>query len=74
MRKKSPKLQIHEYKKNGTYVKESIKYYICTKFQSSSTKIDFMDANQVNVTNLVTACIFNEAEPPLSNLSEIFGQ
>ena len=46
--------------KPGTYVKGCTEYYICTKFESSTIKIDFRNAKKVKTINEVIIRIINE--------------
>ena len=50
-----------------------IKPYLCTKFGDSSLKNEFRNAKRGQLIKWSIMRIFNEAEPPWSNLSEILG-
>ena len=60
-------------KKTGTYIDYHIKPYLCTKFGDSSLKNEFRNAKRGQLIKWSIMRIFNEAEPPWSNLSEILG-
>ena len=60
-------------KKPGTYIDNHIKPYLCTKFGDSSLKNEFRNAKRGQLIKWSIMRIFNEAEPPWSNLSEILG-
>ena len=60
-------------KKPGTYIDYHIKPYLCTKFGDSSLKNEFRNAKRGQLIKWSIMRIFNEAEPPWSNLSEILG-
>ena len=60
-------------KKPGTYIDYHVKY-LCTKFGDSSLKNEFRNAKRGRLIKWSIMRIFNEAEPPWSNLSEILGQ
>ena len=70
MRKKIAKIM----KKPGTYIDYHVKPYLCTKFGDSSLKNEFRNAKRGRLIKWSIMRIFNEAEPPWSNLSEILGQ
>ena len=74
MRKKSPKFVFGDYEKTGTYIDYHVKTYLCTKFGDSSLKNEFRNAKRGRLIKWSIMRIFNEAEPPWSNLSEILGQ
>ena len=59
--------------KSGTYIGYHVKPYLCTKFGDSSLKNEFRNAKRGWLINWPIMRIFNEAEPPWSNLSEILG-
>ena len=59
--------------KNGTYIDYLVKPYLCTKFGDSSLKNEFRNAKRGWLIKWSIMRIFNEAEPPWSNLSEILG-
>ena len=61
-------------KKPGTYIDYHVKPHLCTKFGDSSLKNEFRNAKRVWLIKWSIMRIFNEAEPPWSNLSEILGQ
>ena len=61
-------------KKPGTYIDNHVKPYLCTKFGDSSLKNEFRNAKRVRLIKWSIMRIFNEAEPPWSNLSEILEQ
>ena len=61
-------------KKHGTYIDSLIKPYLCTKFGDSSLKNVFRNAKRGRLIKWSIMRMFNEAEPPWSNLSEILGQ
>ena len=61
-------------KKPGTYIDYHVKPYLCTKFGDSSLKNEFRNAKRGRLIKWSIMHIFNEAEPPWSNLSEILGQ
>ena len=61
-------------KKPGTYIDNHVKPYLCTKFGDSSLKNEFRNAKRGRLIKWSIMRIFNEAEPPWSNLSEILGQ
>ena len=61
-------------KKPGTYIDYYVKPYLCTKFADSSLKNEFRNAKRGQLIKWSIMRIFNEAEPPWSNLSEILGQ
>ena len=60
-------------KKPGTYIDHHFKPYLCTKFGDSSSKNEFRNAKRGRLIKWSIMRIFNEAEPPWSNLSEILG-
>ena len=60
-------------KKPGTYIDYHVKPHLCTKFGDSSLKNEFRNAKRVRLIKWSIMRIFNEAEPPWSNLSEILG-
>ena len=60
-------------KKPGTYIDYHVKPYLCTKFDDSSLKNEFRNAKRGWLIKWPIMRIFNEAEPPWSNLSEILG-
>ena len=60
-------------KKPGTCIDYHIKPYLCTKFDDSSLKNEFRNAKRGQLIKWSIMRIFNEAEPPWSNLSEILG-
>ena len=60
-------------KKTGTYIDYHVKPYLCTKFGDSSLKNEFRNAKRGRLIKWSIMRIFNEAEPPWSNLSEILG-
>ena len=74
MRKRSPKIFFGDYEKTGTYIDYHVKTYLCTKFGDSSLKNEFRNAKRGRLIKWSIMRIFNEAEPPWSNLSEILGQ
>ena len=57
----------------GTYIDYHVKPYLCTKFGDSSLKSEFRNAKRGRLIKWSIMRIFNEAEPPWSNLSEILG-
>ena len=59
--------------KSGTYIDYDVKPYLCTKFGDSSLKNEFRNAKRGWLIKWSIMRIFNEAEPPWSNLSEILG-
>ena len=61
-------------KKPGTYIDNHVKPYLCTKFGDSSLKNEFRNGKRGRLIKWSIMRIFNEAEPPWSNLSEILGQ
>ena len=61
-------------KKPGTNIDYHVKPHLCTKFGDSSLKNEFRNAKRVRLIKWSIMRIFNEAEPPWSNLSEILGQ
>ena len=71
MGKNSPKKMTMQ--KPGTYIDYHVKPYLCTKFGDSSLKNEFRNANRGRLIKWSIMRIFNEAEPPWSNLSEILG-
>ena len=60
-------------KKSGTYFDHHVKPYLCTKFGDSSLKNEFRNAKRGRLIKWSIMHIFNEAETPWSNLSEILG-
>ena len=60
-------------KKPGTFIDDHVKPYLCTKFGDSSLKNEFRNAKRGRLIKWSIMRIFNEAEPPWSNLSEILG-
>ena len=75
MRKKIAKIFFWRlWEKPGTYIDNHVKPYLCTKFGDSSLKNEFRNAKRVRLIKWSIMRIFNEAEPPWSNLSEILGQ
>ena len=60
-------------KKTETYIDNHVKPYLCTKFSDSSLKNEFRNAKRGWLIKWPIMRIFNEAEPPWSNLSEILG-
>ena len=74
MRKKFAKnFFLPTMKKPGTYIDYHVKPYLCTKFGDSSLKNEFRNAKRGRLIKWSIMRIFNEAEPPWSNLSEILG-
>ena len=73
-KKNSPKFFLGDYEKPGTYIDYHVKPYLCTKFGDSSLKNEFRNAKRGRLIKWSIMRIFNEAEPPWSNLSEILGQ
>ena len=73
MRKKIAKIFLPTMKKPGTYIDYHVKPYLCTKFGDSSLKNEFRNAKRGWLIKWPIMRIFNEAEPPWSNLSEILG-
>ena len=61
-------------KKPGTYIDYHVKPNLCTTFGDSSLKNEFRNAKWGRLIKWSIMRIFNEAEPPWSNLSEILGQ
>ena len=61
-------------KKPGTYIDYHVNPYLCTKFGDSSLKNEFRNAKRGRLIKWSIMGIFNETEPPWSNLSEILGQ
>ena len=59
--------------KSRTYIDNHVKPYLCTKFGDSSLKNEFRNAKRGWLIKWPIMRIFNEAEPPWSNLSEILG-
>ena len=55
------------------YIDYHVKPYLCTKFGDSSLKNEFRNAKRGWLIKWPIMLIFNEAEPPWSNLSEILG-
>ena len=75
MRKKFAKIFFWRLcKKPGTYIDYHVKPYLCTKFGDSSLKNEFRNGKRGRLIKWSIMRIFNEAEPPWSNLSEILGQ
>ena len=72
--KNSPKFFLATMKKPGTYIDYHVSPYLCTKFGDSSLKNEFRNAKRGRLIKWSIMRIFNEAEPPWSNLSEILGQ
>ena len=60
--------------KPGTYIDNHVKPYLCTKFGDSSLNNEFRNGKRGWLIKWSIMRIFNEAEPPWSNLSEILGQ
>ena len=60
-------------KKPVTYIDYYVKPHLCTKFGDSSLKNEFRNAKRDQLIKWFIMRIFNEAEPPWSNLSEILG-
>ena len=60
-------------KKTVTYIDYHVKPYICAKFGGSSLKNEFRNAKRGWLIKWSIMRIFNEAEPPWSNLSEMLG-
>ena len=73
MRKKFAKIFFATLKKPGTDIDYHVKPYLCTKFGDSSLKNEFRNAKRDRLIKWSIMRIFNEAEPPWSNLSEILG-
>ena len=74
MRKKNRQICfLTTMKKPGTYIDYHVKPYLCTKFGDSSLKNEFRNAKRGRLIKWSIMRIFNEAEPPWSNLSEILG-
>ena len=74
MRKKNrQKIFLATMKKLGTCIDYHVKPYLCTKFGDSSLKNEFRNAKRGWLIKWPIMHIFNEAEPPWSNLSEILG-
>ena len=61
------------WEKPGTDIDYHVKPYLCTKFGDSSLKNEFRNAKRGRLIKWSIMRIFNEAEPPWSNLSEILG-
>ena len=68
------KIFFGDYEKTRTNIDYHVKPYLCTKFGDSSFKNEFRNAKRGRLTKWSIMRIFNEAEPPWSNLSEILGQ
>ena len=62
-----------DYEKTRNLYWLPYKPYLCTKFGDSSLKNEFTNAKRGQLIKWSIMCIFNEAEPPWSNLSEILG-
>ena len=60
--------------KSGNYIDKHVKPHLCTTFGDSSLKNEFRNAKRGRLIKWSIMRIFNEAEPPWSNLSEILGQ
>ena len=74
MRKKNrQRFFLATMKKPGIYIDYHVKPYLCTKFGDSSLKNEFRNAKSDWLIKWPIMHIFNEAEPPWSNLSEILG-
>ena len=76
MRKKIAKIFFWRLWKNSELISITghVKPYLCTKFCDSSLKNEFRNAKRGRLIKWSIMRIFNEAEPPWSNLSEILGQ
>ena len=72
--KNSPKFFNGDYEKTRNFIDYHVKPYLCTKFGDSSLKNEFRNAKRGRLIKWSIMRIFNEAEPPWSNLSEILGQ
>ena len=73
MRKNTPKFFFGNYEKTRNLYWYHVKPYLCTKFGDSSLKNEFRNAKRGWLIKWPIMRIFNEAEPPWSNLSEILG-
>ena len=72
-KKKRQKLFLATMKKPGPYIDYHVKPYRCNKFGDSSLKNEFRNAKRGQLIKWSIMHIFNEAEHPWSNLSEILG-
>ena len=61
-------------KKTRTYIDYHVKPYLHNKFGDSSLKNEFRNGKKGRLIKWSIMRIFNEAEPPWLNLSEILGQ
>ena len=61
-------------KKNGNDIEQHVEPYICTIFGDLSLKNESRNTKRGRLIKLSIMCIFNEAEPPWSNLSDILGR
>ena len=74
MRKKNrQKSYLAIMNKSRTYIDYHVKPYLCTKFGDFNLKNEFRNAKWGRLIKWSIMRIFNEAEPPWSNLSEILG-
>ena len=72
-KKNRQKFFLATMKKPGTYINNHVEPYPCTKFGDFSFKNEFRHAKRGRLIQWSIMRIFNEAEPPWSNLSEILG-
>ena len=61
-----------DMKKPGTYI-DIVQTYLYAKFGDFSLKNEFRNVKRGRLIKWSIMCIFNEAEPPWLNLSEILG-
>ena len=59
--------------KSRTYIDYRVKPYLYIKFGDSSLKNEFRNAKRDRLIKWPIMRIFNEAEPPWSNFSEMLG-
>ena len=60
-------------KKSGTYIYWHVKTHLYAKFSDFMLKNEFRNVKRGQLIKWSIMCIFNEAEPPWSNSSEILG-
>ena len=60
-------------KKTGTYIDQHVQSYLYAKFGDFSLKNEFRNVKRGQLIKWSIMRIFNEAEPPWSNSSDILG-
>ena len=69
----SPKHFLATIKKPGTYIDKHVATYLYAKFGDFSLQNEFRNVKRGQLIKWSIMRIFNEAEPPWSNSSEILG-